>query len=993
MIFSKKVNHIVLHLGLILGLLLSTTLAANTAKLNNLLKTTPVSKQAYSTEVIENVTEDMLLQTKIEVALAENKLNSLMLELKEAEQTIARTRANIRELESKLQNAKLASTEVADGDIMVKEVKANLAYQHSLLDLEQTRRNVLNKSMELAERNLAKEIEQRDKLASSYQLQHQQEQRKNLEQLAQHLQEEQKGWLDKLTAYNQQLQALSNKDNPLFEEQKLNLEIHILEAEEKSSINHFNLILAQLSNQYEGLIKSFAVNQSIAELNSTNNQVDSILRQINSTSLLIKTKLEALNKRINIVQQERIANLALKNQSADIQRMIKGFTNTYQTQLTAFNTLQQQFSAYQKKLKLELGKALAKRQELPDFTWLSWQSFLAKLWLLPELIWQSSQSILQPVLHNMMGYSWWNWLLLIGYEIFLLSFWKIGRYLLKKLYTIYYHHEEPLTKNTFFVVLKLLRRNLFGLILSFNVFSLLAFNGFSFKSYALFFSFTLVWFGYRFALGLARLALLEAVRDADGQDVKLYHKLKWIYSIGAILVGLLLAARQLPVDYSVNDFINRLFMLQLLLVSGLLLRSWRVFPILLNPYFSNKQIYFARAIHWLSLLIPLALLVNAVIGLIGYVQLAWTMSAYQGLFILILLGYLFVRSLLIDSMDWISSRFVLNLPNGWLWSEAFLKPLDKLLRLCLLVLAGAFLFYLYGLDQNSYVFNIIKTAVNYPVIKLPKDQSINLLNILSAIMVVLVLAWIARWSREFSYRWLYAYQKDLGVRNSLAVFTQYITVIICVYIALEFSGKDFTGLNYILGGVSLGAGLGLRDLVNNFASGVLLLIERPVKKGDIVTVGSYEGEVTHIGMRAMTIRTWDHMEVLVPNSETFSKSFTNWTHEDMIIRTVIPIKIQRQENPYQVRDIIAEALNSVSNVLHEPAANIYMKELSEPLIQFEVRYFINIQLAGSRSRVRSEVLYAIWEAFKQHGIQPPVPPQDMQVELVNLAHIGKELYK
>jgi potassium efflux system protein len=110
----------------------------------------------------------------------------------------------------------------------------------------------------------------------------------------------------------------------------------------------------------------------------------------------------------------------------------------------------------------------------------------------------------------------------------------------------------------------------------------------------------------------------------------------------------------------------------------------------------------------------------------------------------------------------------------------------------------------------------------------------------------------------------------------------------------------------------------------------------------------------------------------------------------MIIRTVVSIKIQRQDNPYQIRDIIASALNGVSDVLHVPAANIYMKELSEPLIQFEVRYFINIQLSGSRSRVRSDVLYAIWEAFKQHAIHPPIAPQEMQVELVNLPEIGKE---
>jgi stalled ribosome alternative rescue factor ArfA len=431
--YSGRIKTLILSAGLLLAILFSSLLlAANSADLANLPTTTKELKQDYPPEVVESISENMLRQAKIDVALAENKLNSLNLELKEADQTIGRTRNNIRELETKLQNAKLASTEMADGDIIVAELNANLAYQHSLLDLEQTRWNVLNKAMSLAQQDLVRQIEQRNKLANSYQLQHQQEQRKNLEQLAQHLKDEQKGWLDKLTLYNQQLQALANTNDPSLEQQKQELEANILEAEEKSSINHFNLTLAQLSNQYEGLRKNFTVNQSITELNATNNQIDSILRQTASTTTLIKTKLEALKKRLDIEKQEQIASQSNRANSYDIQRMIKGFINTYQTQLTAFSTLQQQFASYQKDLRIELSKALAKRQELPDFTWPAWQNFLAKLWILPELIWQSFQSVVQPLLQNTKNYFWWNWLLLVGYEILLIGVWKIGRYFLKK---------------------------------------------------------------------------------------------------------------------------------------------------------------------------------------------------------------------------------------------------------------------------------------------------------------------------------------------------------------------------------------------------------------------------------------------------------------------------------------------------------------------------------------------------------------------------------
>lgn len=923
--------------------------------------------------------ESLLTQSKTDVTIAESKLNILNLELKESVQTIDRIKAEINGLEAKLQNAKLALSESPNNNGLVTELSANLAYQHSILKLEQSRHDVLSRSIQFAEQNLVKEVAYRDKLRANYQLQQQQGQRRDLEQLAEHLQLEQKKWLDKLTVYNQQLQLLTN-DDVVKEKQKQLLETQILEAEERSSINHFNLILAQLSNQMEILNKSLAIIQSVNQLNSTNAQVESALRRITSVTSLVKAKIKALQQRLTLEQSERFIN------NSDTRRMMKGFIDTYQVQLNSFNNLQQQFIDYQKSLRIELGKALAKRQVLPDFNWIAWKAFISKFLVLPELIWQSFHTLLQQVIHIGLGFQWWHWLLLVGYELLLFNLWKLGRLYLKKWYLAYYHQEQPLTKNTFFVVLKLLRRNLFSIVLATNIFSLLAINALPFKSYVLFFSFALVWFGCRFALGLARLALLETMQDIGGEDVALYHKLKWIFSMAAILIALLLAARQLPVDYSVNDFINRLFMLQLLLVSGLLLRSWKVFPTVLNPYLIIKPKYFSRVIRGLSLLIPSALLVNAIIGLVGYVQLAWTMSAYQGIFLLVLLGYLFAYSLLNDLMDLVSNWIVLKLPNGWLWSEAFLRPLDKLLQLCLFFAASVFLLYLYGWDRSSYFIRMIDATIHYPLFYIPgkeQKQAIDIITIFGAIVVILVLSWVARWSREFSYRWLYAYHKDLGVRNSLAVFTQYITVVISIYIALQLSSLDFTGLNYILGGVSLGAGLGLRDLVNNFASGVLLLIERPVKKGDIVTVGAYEGEVTHIGMRAMTIRTWEHMEVLVPNAETFSKAFTNWTYEDMIIRTAIAIKMQRLDNPHEVQNLIFKALKHVPDVLNEPIPSVYMKDLSEPLIEFEVRYFINIQLAGSRSRVRSDVLYAIWEEFKLHGIQPPNITRDVCVKLMN----------
>ena len=128
------------------------------------------------------------------------------------------------------------------------------------------------------------------------------------------------------------------------------------------------------------------------------------------------------------------------------------------------------------------------------------------------------------------------------------------------------------------------------------------------------------------------------------------------------------------------------------------------------------------------------------------------------------------------------------------------------------------------------------------------------------------------------------------MRNSLSVFTQYLVIVIGFFFSFRMLGFDFTGLSLVLGGLAVGMGFGLRDFANNIIGGLMLLIERPVREGDLITLGDYEGRVAHIGIRAMRICSWDNMEVLIPNAETFNKPFTNWTHQDSIVRTVIPLK-------------------------------------------------------------------------------------------------------
>jgi potassium efflux system protein len=365
------------------------------------------------------------------------------------------------------------------------------------------------------------------------------------------------------------------------------------------------------------------------------------------------------------------------------------------------------------------------------------------------------------------------------------------------------------------------------------------------------------------------------------------------------------------------------------------------------------------------------------IGLLGYNNLAWSLSRYQAHFLLLIALYVLTRGLLIDALELLSEWMIASLYNGWLWIEVFLKPLDKLLRLSLFLgMVFAFLklleFYS-GLAILAALLRFSETLlVNVPGIH------ITVKSVIGFSALVMLLIWVAKWTREFCFRCVYKNTRDVGIRNSFSVFTQYAVIIVGVFIAFRVLGFDFTGLSLVLGGLAVGMGFGLRDFASNIVGGLMLLIERPVREGDLVTIGDYEGRVAHIGIRSMRVSSWDNMEVLIPNAETFNKPFTNWTHQDSVVRTIVPIKVSRQDSPEQVQALILKILMQTPEILVDPVPHVFLTQIDEALIAFEARYFINVDL-HTRFEVRSKVLFAVTDAFKAAGIKAPIPP--LQVEL------------
>ncbi|HRD70044.1 MAG TPA: mechanosensitive ion channel [Legionella sp.] len=645
-----------------------------------------------------------------------------------------------------------------------------------------------------------------------------------------------------------------------------------------------------------------------------------------------------------------------------------------QEQLTHVKTDKQilinKLATYQNQLK----KLISSRQSLAQYNIDSWPIIINKLIAIPNLFYKYLKTLSLKV------YDSYTWLDTIPATVLwiLLSLTVILFTIFSKLLKSVSGDKERsrLTGYLYDGALTIVQRNLPYFCLFSMIWMLLYFTSISYANYQLLFQLIMVWFTFKILILIARLVLLERITDSSGKDVKLYYRLKWLLLFGGWTTALMVFSHLLPLSLLLQDIFNRLFMLFILAVSLVAWKSKDVIPYLLRPLLKTKKRYFKNAISLLVIVVPITLFTTAIIGLLGFVNLAWTMSRYQVYILLVIVGYILARGLVFDALELFSEWMISALKNGWLWIEVFLKPLDKILRIVLFLLSILILFQLFDWHSDSLVMINLAKFARYSIVNFT-GVHITVFSIIEFFILLAIFVWASKWTREFCYRWLYKNAKDVGIRNSLSVFTQYAVILFGTFITLHVLGLDFSGMSMILGGLAVGMGFGLRDFASNIVGGIMLLIERPVREGDLITLGEYEGRVAHIGIRSMRVSSWDNMEVLIPNAETFNKPFTNWTHQDSIVRTVVPIKVSRADDPVMIQQLILDVLAIIPEIVPEPPAQVFLKKIDEALIEFEARYFINVQ-TYTRFEVRSKVLFAITAQFKAAGIKPPIEPVSIE---------------
>ncbi len=940
-------------------------LKSRLAQTQNELKTLQKQQDSLGLMAPERITKQTLGQIGLDISVAKSNLDSINIELTECQQAVSRLEKDTQELQNQLNVANIFGLKIARNGLPdVNYLRQQLEDETALLQLEKARANYLLQLQTVADNTLKLQkikyarIETLFKSQSIILLKEQQAKSESS------FEQQQSTWLQRLNTLEIQLGQLE-KSKQFDKNTYDKLQNDIFYVNENVNFTYIEMLIARYQEQIQQLKVSIAHSNSISLLNKASDQAQQLGKQLTRLNLLINGRVDILDKRKNYFTQFGQTPDAYQTEFANL-------NDQYKLALTKIADLNTNLAAFRVSLDQALQHELSARQGLPGFGAKAWLDLGAELVLVPSLTFQIFKSISYEVLNAIGEISLFGWMIFfILQATWVTIFVVLNNYLRRVVVGIPDHEFGHI--NLKWLSIKLVHRNLIDVAVIGNIFWVFSFFAVPLQNFIILLNFALVWIFFKIFLVLARLCLVETVHDRAGHDVRLYNQLKWIFLGGGIVTALTVFFHQLPLIYEVKDLFDRLFLLFLLISSLFLLKQWQLVPGLILPYIDTRRTYLRRIVLLLGLLIPLLILVNSIVGLFGYVNLILTISWYEGVFIFVLVGYLLLRGLLHEGMEHVSKILIRHVTNGWLWTEAFLKPVDRVLRIMLFLSAWLVLFLLYGWDQQSPAVERLTKLLHYHLAEI-FGTNITLLSVIELVVIVSLLYWLARWTREFMYRLLRT--KDLGLRNSIAILTQYAMIVIGLFIGLRFIGIDFRALTVVATAFAFGVGLGLRDLVNNFACGFLLLLERPLRVGDIVSVNGYEGDVMHIGGRSVTVRTWDHMEVIVPNAEIFSKSFTNWTAKDNIIRSVFAVKIH-EGDPVKVQELIYQVLDKHKDVLKDPVPEVYLKELAEGLVEFEVRFYLNIRQVKSRIGLRSEILMAVWDTFEKHAVKTPYPHREI----------------
>lgn len=276
------------------------------------------------------------------------------------------------------------------------------------------------------------------------------------------------------------------------------------------------------------------------------------------------------------------------------------------------------------------------------------------------------------------------------------------------------------------------------------------------------------------------------------------------------------------------------------------------------------------------------------------------------------------------------------------------------------------------------LFEQIREFLSIPIFTVGQSY-ITLWSLLYIVLFLILLFYLSGKLKRWISQGLLARRNiDVGLREATGSIVRYVVVLIGLLVVLQTAGIDLTTLNVLAGAIGIGVGFGLQNIANNFISGLIILFERPIKIGDRIEVGNVEGDVTHIGARSTTVVTNDNITIIVPNSKFISENVVNWSHNDNKVRFKIPVSVAYSSDTRSVERLLLEVARENPNVLEDPPPSVRFMEFGESGLLFELRAWTDT-LTHRKGLLISNLNFAIYDKFQQHGIEIPFPQREVRI--------------
>jgi small-conductance mechanosensitive channel len=256
---------------------------------------------------------------------------------------------------------------------------------------------------------------------------------------------------------------------------------------------------------------------------------------------------------------------------------------------------------------------------------------------------------------------------------------------------------------------------------------------------------------------------------------------------------------------------------------------------------------------------------------------------------------------------------------------------------------------------------------------------LSALTAIKGVLSLAVLLWIATMLSSLLERRISTLPNlTPSVQVLFAKLLKILLITVAIVAALSTVGIDLTAFAVFSGAVGVGIGFGLQKVVSNLISGVILLMDKSVKPGDVISVGETYGWIKTLGARYASVVTRDGTEYLIPNEDIITQQVVNWSYSNNEVRLKIPIGISYKSDVRKAIALCLEAAAEVERVVKEPKSVCLLKGFGDSSVDLELRIWINDPQNGV-SNVKSQVLLLVWDRFHEHDIEIPFPQRDLHI--------------